>query len=142
MYTFSPYLFFDGNCSDAMNFYRSCFGGELTITKVEDTPMKNNVPKKDWMQVMYSRLKSGPVDIAASDWLNTGREAKPGNMINLLLFGGTFDELKRVYDKLVDGASLVEPLKKEFFGIYGVLTDKFGVCWMFQGNAAPQAQPS
>ena len=134
MYNFSPYLFFDGNCGEAMAFYKQVFGGELNITRVQDSPMKNSRSEKDWQQVIHSQLKSGPIDISASDWLNPARERKQGNTICLMLSNSTYDELKVIFDKLLDGAMVIDALRNEFFGVYGALTDKFGVRWMFQGN--------
>ena len=52
----------------------------------------------------------------------------------LFLSGGTFVDLKTLFDKLSQGAEVTNPLKETFFGVYGALNDRFGVRWMFQTN--------
>lgn len=44
MLRLTPFLLFDGNCAEAMEFYSSCFGGELTVTRLADTPMREQFP--------------------------------------------------------------------------------------------------
>ena len=70
MIKLTPFLLFDGNCAEAMAFYQSCLGGELTLTKVGDTPMKDQVPPKLYGQNIYSRLINGAIDFSATDWLH------------------------------------------------------------------------
>lgn len=55
-------------------------------------------------------------------------------MVCLYLSGGTFNELKVLFDKLSEGADVTDPLKEEFFGAYGALNDKFGIRWMFHAD--------
>ncbi len=131
MTTFMPYLLFDGHCHEAMEFYKSCFGGELSITKVKDSPAKDSMPAFQHDRVLYARL-SGAVEISASDWLRLDRTPIRGNTVCLYLGGGTLRELKTLFEKLSDGAEVNDPLKEQFFGTYGALNDKFGVRWMFQ----------
>src|SRR5512146_585250 len=69
MTTLTPYLLFDGNCQQAMACYKSCFGGELTITKVKDSPAKDQMPPAQLNKVINARLKDGNLEISASDWL-------------------------------------------------------------------------
>ncbi len=64
----TPYLLFDGNCAEAMTFYKVCLGGELTITTLGDSPMKGQFPTEQHKKVVNSRLTSGAIDISASDW--------------------------------------------------------------------------
>jgi PhnB protein len=134
MAALTPYLLFDGHCREAMEFYKSCFGGELTLTKVKDSPAKDRMPAVQHEKVIHARLKSPHVEIAASDWLWLARTPIRGNTVCLFLSGGTLRELKALFEKLSDGAELTDPLKETFFGTYGALNDKFGVRWMFQTN--------
>jgi PhnB protein len=131
MTTLMPYLLFDGHCHQAMEFYKSCFGGELSFTKVKDSPAKDQMRAAQHDKVIYARL-SGDVEISASDWLRPDRTPIRGNTACLYLSGGTLRELKALFDKLSDGAEVTDPLKQQFFGTYGALNDKFGVRWMFQ----------
>lgn len=131
----TPYLLFEGTCHPAMEFYKSCLGGELTVLKVKDSPMKDHMPATQQEKVLNAHLKGGNIEISASDWLMPNRTPKPGNTVCMYLSGGTFQELKTLFDKLSDGAEVTDPLKELFFGTYGALNDKFGVRWMFQTNS-------
>jgi PhnB protein len=134
---FTPYLLFNGNCAEAMHFYKSALGGDLTVMKVSNSPMKDFMPPKLQNLVINSRLKSGPIEFSASDWLHPGRNASRGNMVCLYLSEGGYEDLKAYFDKLSQGADrdLMDPLTKRPFGFYGAFTDKFGVRWMFHGSA-------
>ena len=136
MVNFTPYILFDGDCAEAMAFYHSCFGGELSLTKLGDSPMKGQFPPEQQNKVVNSRLRSGAIDISASDWLHPTRTPKQGNTVCLYISEGAYKELKEFFDKLSEGAdlALLDPLREMPFGSYGALTDKFGVRWMFQGE--------
>ena len=83
MVNFTPYILFDGDCAEAMAFYHSCFGGELSLTKLGDSPMKGQFPPEQQNKVVNSRLTSGAIDISASDWLHPTRTPKQGNTVCL-----------------------------------------------------------
>jgi PhnB protein len=134
MTALTPYLLFDGHCREAMEFYKFCFGGELTVTKVKDSPAKDRMPAVQHEKVINARLRSGNVEISASDWLAPEQTPIQGNTVCLFLSGGTLRELKALFENLSDGADVTDPLKEQFFGTYGALNDKFGVRWMFQTN--------
>jgi PhnB protein len=134
MMTLTPYLLFDGNCHQAMEFYKSCFGGELTATKVKDSPAKDFLPAAQREKIVNARLRNGKLEISASDWLRPDRTPIRGNTVCLYLSGGTFEELKALFEKLSEGAEVTDPLQDQFFGTYGALNDKFGVRWMFQSD--------
>src|SRR6266478_9801550 len=132
MITLTPYLLFDGKCRQVMEFYKSCFGGELTATKVKDSPARDLMPAVQQEKIVNARLRSGNLEISASDWLRPDRTPIRGNTVCLYLSGGTFEELKTLFERLSEGAEVTDPLKEQFFGTYGALNDKFGVRWMFQ----------
>ena len=134
MTALTPYLLFDGRCREAMEFYESCFGGELTLTKVKDSPAKDRMPAVQHDKVIYARLRSPSVEISASDWLRPDRTPVRGNTVCLYLSGGTIRDLKVLFESLSRGADVTDPLTEQFFGVYGALNDKFGVRWMFQTN--------
>lgn len=134
MTTLTPYLLLDGKCQQAMEFYRSCLGGELTVIKVKDSPMKDHMPAVQQDKVLNARLRSGNLEISASDWLRPDRTPIRGNTVCLYLSGGTLHELKALFEKLSEGADVTDPLKEQFFGTYGALNDKFEVRWMFVTN--------
>jgi len=132
----TPFLLFDGNCAEAMAFYHACFGGELTITKVGDSPMKGQHPPEQQNKVVYARLISGAIDLSATDGLHPTRTPQPGNTVCLYLSEATAMELRAIFEKLSEGAdpTLLDPLREMPFGSYGHLADKYGVHWFFQGE--------
>ncbi len=130
----TPYLLLDGNCCEAMKFYKVCFGGELIVTKVKDSPAKDHMPAFQHEKVLNARLRSSNVDISASDWLRLDRTPICGNTVCLYLSGATFEELKILFDRLSEGAEVTDPLSQQFFGTYGALNDKFGIRWMFHAS--------
>lgn len=133
----TPFLLFDGNCAQAMTFYHSCLGGELTLTKLGDTPMKDRLPADKHDRIINAQLKAGALDISATDWM-----ASPafnpilGNMSAIFVIGSDFDELKAVFDKLAVGADQerMQQLHEMPFGMYGQFYDKYGVQWIFKGD--------
>lgn len=141
MIKLTPFLLFDGDCAEAMTFYQSCLGGELTITQVGDTPMKDQMPPENYHKVVYAYLKSGAIEFSATDWLHPTRKPQQGNTVCMYIHGGTYDELRVIFDKLAVGAEkvLLDDLRDMPFGSYGHLADKYGVHWFFQGESAPKA---
>jgi PhnB protein len=136
MINLTPFLLFDGNCAEAMTFYRSCLGGELSITKVSDTPMKDQLPPALHHKIANAHLKSGAIEFSATDWMHATRTPKQGNTVALYINSGTYTELRAIFDKLSEGAdmALLDDLQDLPFGSYGHLADKYGVHWFFQGE--------
>ena len=134
MASLTTYLLFDGKCEQAMEFYKSCFQGDLTTIKVKDSPIKDQMPAVQQDKVLNARLKSAHVEISASDWLMPNRTQVRANTVCLYVSGGTHAELKCLFERLSDGAEVTDPLSEKFFGTYGALNDKFVVRWMFQSN--------
>jgi PhnB protein len=136
MINLTPFLLFDGNCSEAMAFYQSCLGGDLMITKVSDTPMKDYMPPEQHHKVAHAHLKSGAVEFSATDWLHPKRTPKQGNTTAMYLNGGKYLEMRAIFDRLAAGADkeLLDDLREMPFGSYGHLADKYGVHWFFQGE--------
>ncbi len=117
-----------------MTFYHMCLGGELSLTKLGDTPMKDMFPPEKHNRMINAHLKNGDVEISATDWM-ASPEYNPmqGNTLAIFVTGKNYDEMKAVFDKLAEGAN-----KKRFqelhdmpFGTYGQLNDKYGVQWIF-----------
>ena len=103
--------------------------------KVGESPAKDFKPAAMRHKVVNARLKSGDIDISASDWLMPNRTPVRGNTVCLYLSGGTKQELKGFFDRLSEGADVTDPLKDQFHGLYGALNDRFGVRWMFQTSS-------
>ena len=138
MLSLTPFLLFDGDCAEAMAFYQSCLGGELTVTLLGDTPMKDQVPPQLHDKVAYARLVSGALDLSATDWQHQTRRPRQGNTVGIYLSGGSYGELKAIFDRLAVGADpdLLDELAELPFGIYGHLADRYGVHWFFPGEGA------
>lgn len=133
----TPFLLFDGNCAEAMTFYHQCLGGELTLTKLGDTSMKDMFPKEKWNRLINAHLKSGKIEISASDWMaSPSFNPKQGNTYAIFVIGEKYDELKTVFDKLKDGTNntRLQELHDMPFGIYGQFYDRYNVQWIFKGD--------
>ncbi len=130
----TPFLLFDGNCAEAMTFYHNCVGGELTLTRLGDTPMKEMFPPEKHNRTINAHLKNGEIEISAADWM-ASPEFNPirGNMSAIFVTSKVFDELKAVFEKLAEGADKqrFQELHAMPFGMYGQFYDKYGVQWIF-----------
>jgi len=137
MLTCTPFLLFDGNCAEAMTFYHRCLRGDLTLTKLADTPMKAQFPLEKHGRIIHAHLASDGIKISATDWMaSPDYNPKPGNTMSIFVIGGAYEELKAVFDKLAEGADRnhFQELHDMPFGTYGQFTDKFGVPWIFKGD--------
>ena len=125
----NAYLHFDGSCRQAMTFYKECLGGELTLMTVGESPAVAQMPHQAKDSIMHSVLKNGTNVIMASDNLGTGSITK-GNQFSMTIECSSNTEADAFYSKLSAGGKAIHPMKDEFFGYYGDLTDKFGINWM------------
>jgi PhnB protein len=135
----TPFLLFDGNCAEAMTFYNNALGGELTLTKLGDTPMKDMLPAEKHDRIINAYLKSGELEILATDWMASPEfDPVQGNTYAVYVTGDSYDELKPVFDKLKDGDNntRLQELHDMPFGLYGQFYDKYGVQWIFRGQSA------
>jgi PhnB protein len=133
----TPFLLFDGNCAEAMTFYHKCLGGELTLTKLGETPMKSQFPEEKQGRIINAHLKSDAIEISATDWMaSPSFEPKQGNTFAVFVIGEGYDELKAVFDKLAEGArkDRFQELHDMPFGTYGQFYDRYGVQWIFKGD--------
>jgi PhnB protein len=126
----NPYLIFNGNCKEAMNFYNDCFGGELTMQTVAESPMATQLPPNLQNAIMHSQLISGSIVMMASDM--NREKLNDGNGSQLCLQCSSEEEVKRFFAHLEQGGTVTEPLAKMFWGgYYGSLIDKYGKYWSF-----------
>ncbi|HET6528503.1 MAG TPA: VOC family protein [Balneolaceae bacterium] len=125
--TLDAYLFFNGNCRDAMEFYQQVFGGELEVKTYGEVDDSSSKAMKD--RVMHANLTGGEVNLMASDGMDSD-EIGTGK-ISLALRGSDEKKLSKIFDDLSASGKVGHPLEKQFWGdIYGDFTDKFDVCWM------------
>jgi PhnB protein len=135
MAEFNAYLRFKGNCREAMQFYKECLGGVLTLVPVRGSPVASQMPAAVQDDILHSVLTSGSVMLMGTDM---GEDLyKHGNTVFLCLACQSKEEIESLFSKLSAGAKVVHPLRQEFFGTYGDLIDKYGFGWMFQFGTAP-----
>lgn len=134
----NPYISFKDNARQAVEFYKTVFGGELTISTFKDlhSPVK---PEEEDL-VMHSELKvSDTMTLMCSDSPDH-IEYKPGTNISISLSGDNNDELSGYFKKLSDGGTVTMPLEKAPWGdSFGMLIDKFGITWLVNISGAPAA---
>ncbi|MGH2907448.1 MAG: VOC family protein [Solirubrobacterales bacterium] len=136
--TLNPYLSFQGNTREAMEFYHSIFGGDLNVQTVGESPMESPPEAAD--SVMHAQLSAGAITIMAAD-AQHGMQVNFGNSVNLSLVGEDEAELKSWFDALGAGGQVSLPLEKQFWGdTFGMLTDKFGINWMVNVVSAENAE--
>ena len=124
----SPYLTFNNNTREAMNYYKECLGGELTLMVVKDTPVCDQLPPEFQDSIMHSSLKTSEWEIFASDM--SPEKLNIGNDVHISFSVGSEKELNTLFAKLSDGGKVKQPINPMFFGLIGSLTDKFGKHWV------------
>jgi PhnB protein len=123
----NPYIAFNGNAREAMEFYRSVFGGELTVNTFGEFGMADPAVADKVMHAMLA-TDSG-YTLMASDTA-PGMDFTPGNTITISLSGDDA-ELRTYFERLAEGGTVTMPLEKQMWGDeFGQCTDRFGVGWM------------
>ncbi len=125
----NPYINFNGNAKEAMEFYKTVFGGNLTTSTFKDGGMPHD--PADAEKIMHAQLVAdNGMMLMASD-TPPGIPFNPGSTISISLSGDNEEELKGYWSKLTDGGTVVMPLEKAPWGdMFGMLTDKCGIGWM------------
>lgn len=125
------YLHFNGNCREAMTFYKECLGGELSMQVVGESPMSKQMPPAMHENILHSRLVKNDLVLMGSDMMEPGGPVQ-GNTISLCLDCSSEKEIKTFFANLSAGGEIGHPLKEEFWGAtFGELTDRFGINWLF-----------
>jgi PhnB protein len=128
-----PYLFFNGRCDEAIEFYRGALDAEVTmLMRFKDNPEPQNTggtsPGTE-NKVMHSQMRIGDTVILASDGRCTGQPDFKGSALALTVADEA--EAERRFAALADGGQVTMPLAKTFFSPrFGMLNDRFGVAWM------------
>ncbi len=128
-----PYLFFDGRCEEALEFYRAAVGAEVTtLMRYSDSPQPmppGMVPPGSERKVMHSSMRIGDSTVMASDGDCKGKPNFSGISLSITVANGA--EAERVFAALAAGGQVNMPLGKTFFSShFGMLADRFGVRWM------------
>lgn len=128
-----PYLFFDGRCDEAIEFYRSALGAEVTgLMRFKDSPeppQPGMVPPGAENKLMHASFRIGDTTVMASDGRCLGRPNFQG--FSLSLTAPDDAEAERLFASLAEGGQVQMPLTKTFFSSrFGMVADRFGMSWM------------
>jgi PhnB protein len=127
----TPYIIFDGNCEEALNFYAKAFGGQIkNLSYYEGTPGESYAKGKN--KVMHAGFEGKGIQLMASDSGKGAPVAKDSGMMHLSINFDDVAEEEKVFGDLSGDGKITMPLQDTFWGArFGMLTDKFGVNWMF-----------
>ncbi len=128
-----PYLFFDGKCEEALDFYRKALDAKVvTLMRFKDNPeppQPGMIPPGSENKVMHTSFRIGDTTLMASDGRNTGHPTFQG--VSLSLTASNDAEAERLFAALQDGGKVQTPMTKTFFSSrFGMVADRFGVSWM------------
>ncbi|WP_194439392.1 VOC family protein [Vibrio fluminensis] len=132
MYQLTPYLFFAGQCEEALEFYSRTFEGVvLTKQYFRDAPQSIEGANPDW--IMHSEIEAFGLKLMLSDGMIVNEVS--GNNVALSLVIDNLDDQARLFDKLSHGGHIMMPLEDTFWGArFGKVEDQFGVRWMLHCN--------
>ena len=125
-----PYLFFDGRCEEALDFYRKTLGATVEMMmRYKESPDPGMCTPGTENKVMHSCFRIGDTAVMASDGRCTGKPSFQG--FSLTVTAANDAEAERVFAALSDGGQVQMPLEKTFFSSrFGMAADRFGVGWM------------
>jgi PhnB protein len=128
-----PYLFFDGRCEEALDFYRDALGAKVEMMmRFKDAPQPHQpgmCPPGSENKVMHASFRIGETTLMASDGRCQGKPSFQGFALSLNAADDA--EADRLFTTLADGGQVQMPLAKTFFSPrFGMVADRFGVGWM------------
>jgi PhnB protein len=128
-----PYLFFDGRCEEAIEFYKKALGAKVEMlmrySEAPDKPPPGMVAPGSENKVMHASFRIGDSLVMASDGSCQGKPSFQG--VSLSLTVASEAEARRLFAELSDGGQVQMPLTKTFFSPgFGMVADRFGVSWM------------
>ncbi len=130
MATIQAYLTFNGNCREAMSFYKDCIGGKLTLQTVGESPMAGKLPAKMKESILHGTLEKDGLVLLGSDMVAESGLVR-GNAVSLMLNCSSEKEIKQLYKKLSTCGNATHPLENTFWGaLFGGVTDRYGNLWL------------
>jgi len=131
MASVATYLTFDGNCRQAMEFYRACFAAELYLLPYSEAPVESfRQVECASERVLHSKLQKGSELLMAWDAI-PGTPFVRGNNFSVYVEGESLEETERLFAALSENGTVTMPLQNTFWGArFGTLTDQFGIQWM------------
>ena len=127
----NAYLAFDGNCREAMEFYKKCLGAELQLVPFSEMPGDAAKAKEAKDRIMHARLAKGAAVVMASDTM-PGMPFQQGNNFSVAVACENVQEIDSFFAAFSEKAKVTMPLQETFWAArFGMLTDQFGINWMF-----------
>jgi PhnB protein len=126
----NSFLVFNGNCREAMQFYQKCFEGKLSLNTVRGSPTAAQMPPEMQDKILFASLIGDTITLMGSDMVDAAGY-QHGNTLSLCLVCQSKEEIERLFANLSEGGLIRSSLKKEFFGTFGAVIDKYGFNWMF-----------
>ncbi len=125
-----PYLFFDGRCDEAIEFYKKAIGAKVgMLMRWKDSPDKSMCTASNADKVMHAQFQVGETAILASDGRNSGQPKFDGFALTIAVQNEA--QADQMFGALGEGGQVTMPMSKTFFSPrFGMLADKFGVHWM------------
>ena len=135
--TIQPYLFFNGRCEEALDFYGKALGAQRTmLMRFDESPEPHQMPlPPDWgRKVMHASVRIGGTELMASDGMQSGNANFNG--FSLSLDATDAAHARQMFEALAEGGQVRMPLGKTFWSpCFGMVADRFGVGWMVSVNA-------
>lgn len=126
----NAYLTFNGNCREAMTFYKDCMGGELHLQAIGESPLADKMPAEMKECILHATLTKDNLILMGSDMVGEQGLIK-GNAVSLSLNCSSEEEVQAFYEKLSAGGNKDHVLEQSFWGAtFGDLTDKYGNHWL------------
>ena len=125
-----PYVFFNGNCKEAIKFYEKVLGGKVqALMTYGDSPMGKDLPPEQKDKIIHARMDVGKSVLMASDETPDRHAAAQGFSLSVSVKDAA--EAERVFAALAEGGSIQMPIAQTFWSVrFGMLTDQFGMRWM------------
>ena len=124
----NTHINFNGNCREAMQFYKRCLGAELDVLPFSQTPCNAPAELKD--KIAHACLKKGALMLMGSD--SPQQAVTQGNNFCVAVQCDNLEEIEKLFRAFSEGGTVIMPLQDMFWGArWGLLTDQFGINWMF-----------
>jgi PhnB protein len=134
----NPYVRIDnGKCREAMEFYKDCLGGRIEIMTMGESPMAKDMPAEKHGYIMHAELSNGQgITLYGSDAMRD--KVVTGDNVGLALDCASQEEIETIFAKLSKGGEVFMPLEEAFWGgVFGMVTDRYGVEWMLNYQKKP-----
>lgn len=134
MVKLNPYIFFNGNCEEAFNFYKAVLGGDFSyLGRYGDMPEGSKVEHDEAVKIMHVSLPLADGTMLMGSDVPSSRESMTviGNNFSLSISPNSEEEARRIFNELSESGNVTMQLDKTFWGsLFGMFTDKFGINWM------------